>query len=462
MVKSYKIKTKKLLLRIAFFLIATAIVFLVGFKKYDLKKPNILIILTDDQGFHDVSFNGTKDVKTPNIDEIAHNGMILENFYANSPVCSPTRAALLSGKYPDQVGVPGVIRTYPEDNWGYLDPKAELLPEALKKAGYSTAIIGKWHLGLSSPNLPNEKGFDYFHGWLGDMMDDYLTHRRHGINYMRKNEEIVDPSGHATDLFTQWSVDYIANQSKRETPFFLYLAFNAPHAPVQPPKELVEKVKQRNPNINPKRAELVALIEHLDDGIGKVLKALKDNGLYENTLIVFTSDNGGNLPDFANNGPNRDGKQSMYEGGLKVPTCVSWPGKIKAGSNSSQVNLTMDLFPTLLEAGQAIPSLNEDSKSFLSVLLGKKQQEYPNRTFYFTRREGGLDYNGQCSYAIRQGDWKLLRNKPGMPMELYNLKNDPLEKENVINQNITLYKELNKKLMLNIQKGAEIPWQKLK
>ncbi|MEX2592460.1 MAG: sulfatase-like hydrolase/transferase, partial [Anditalea sp.] len=167
------------------------------------QKPNILLILTDDQGYHDVSYYGTEDIQTPNIDQIAAEGMRFDNFYANSPVCSPTRAALLSGIYQDQVGVPGVIRIHEENNWGYLDPKAVLLPARLKKAGYHTALVGKWHLGHESPNTPNAHGFDYFHGLLVGMMDDYWTHRRLGGNYMRLNDKTIDPQGHATDLFTR-------------------------------------------------------------------------------------------------------------------------------------------------------------------------------------------------------------------------------------------------------------------
>ena len=308
-------------------------------------KPNILIIFTDDQGYHDVSYYGTKDIRTPNIDALASSGIRLDNFYTNSPVCAPTRASLMSGRYPDFVGVPGLIRSHPEDNWGYLNPKTVLLPAKLKEGGYNTAHIGKWNLGLESPNLPNDHGFDYFHGWLEDMMDDYWTHRRFGDNYMRLNKEIIDPEGHATDLFTKWSVDYVNNQASEKQPFFLYLAYNAPHFPVQPPQEWLDKVLKREPGIDETRAKLVAFIEHMDEGIGQVVTALKKSGQYDNTIIVFTSDNGGHLPSKANNGPTRDGKQSMYEGGLRVPTCISWPKVIQPGTSSSQVNLSMDLYP---------------------------------------------------------------------------------------------------------------------
>lgn len=433
--------------------------------------PNILIILTDDQGYHDVSYYGTDDIRTPNIDALAAEGMRFDNFYANCPVCSPTRAALLTGRYQDRVGVPGVIRTHSENNWGYLDPAAQLLPAVLKKADYATAMVGKWHLGLEPPNVPNVHGFDYFKGWLGDMMDDYWKHRRHGINYMRLNKETIDPEGHATDLFTQWSVDYIRERTGKKQPFFLYLAYNAPHDPLQPPEEWLKKVKERQPGIDEKRAALVALIEHMDDGIGKVIRTLKEEGLYENTLIVFTSDNGGYLRSNANNGPLRDGKQSMYEGGLRVPAVVTWPARISHGAVSGQINLSMDLFPTLLDVAGLAPEGTVNGRSFLATLLQEQaspdrhvtpdeQAPQQERPLYFTRREGGTTYGGQSIYALRQGDWKLLQNSPYEPMELYNLKNDPREKTNVIEEYPEIYHKLNSLLMLHIQKGGRVPWQR--
>jgi len=427
-------------------------------------RPNVLVILTDDQGYHDVSYYGTKDLQTPGMDAVARTGMRFDNFYANCPVCSPTRAALLTGRYQDRVGVPGVIRTYPNDNWGYLDPKATMLPTELKKAGYHTAIIGKWHLGLEAPNLPNQRGFDEFHGWLGDMMDDYLLKRRHDVNYMRHNTQTIDPPGHATDLFTQWSVEYIRQRAKQnrngQNPFFLYLAYNAPHFPVQPPAKWLQNVKQREPGLNETRASLVAFIEHLDDGIGQVIRALKESGQYENTLIIFTSDNGGHLPSMANNGPARDGKQSMYEGGLRVPACIAWPGKIQGGAVSEQINLTKDLFPTLLDVAGLKPTQPIEGRSFLNTLLGKPAIAEPDRPLYFTRREGGTDWAGQCSYALRLGNWKLVQDKPNQAPELYNLNNDPLEKNNVIKEQPQVYKKLNALLMLHIQESGRVPWQK--
>ena len=172
--------------------------------------------------------------------KLCREGLTFENFRANSCVCSPTRAALLTGCFPDRVGVPGVIRHIPEDSWGWLSPHVTLLPQVLKQAGYHSTIVGKWHLGLASPNTPTERGFDSFHGFLGDMMDDYLTHRRGGHNFMRRDQTVIDPAGHATDLFTDWACEYLVERadsktdkadSKERQPFFLYLAYNAPHDP---------------------------------------------------------------------------------------------------------------------------------------------------------------------------------------------------------------------------------------
>jgi len=420
-------------------------------------KPNILVILADDLGYGDLSSYGATDLKTPNIDKLVAAGMRFENFYANCPVCSPTRASLLSGRYPDMVGVPGVIRTHIADNWGYLAPHAVLLPKLLKPAGYYTAIVGKWHLGLASPNTPNERGFDHFQGFLCDMMDDYYKHRRHDINYMRLNAEEIDPQGHATDLFTQWAVDYIAERSKSQQPFFLYLAYNAPHAPIQPPDDWLDRVKSRQPGISDQRAKLVALIEHLDDGIGEVIACLKDCGVSDNTLVIFTSDNGGQLGVGANNGPLRAGKQDMYEGGIRVPMCAVWPSQIKPGSRSERVALTMDLHPTICEAAGAKVAHEIDGRSILPTLLGKSQPD-EDRVLFWMRREGG-SYNGRAYYAARYGDFKLVQNGPFEPMQLYNLKDDPQE-QNPLDKKHKMYQKLFTALRDHIIEAGAVPWQK--
>ena len=420
--------------------------------------PNVLVILVDDLGYGDLQSYGSEDMATPQIDQLMKRGMRFNNFYANCPVCSPTRAALLSGRYQELVGVPGVIRTHAENSWGELSADAILLPEVLARAGYASAIIGKWHLGLKKPNRPTDRGFDFFHGFLGDMMDDYYLHRRHNINYMRRGVEEIDPEGHATDLFSNWACDYLRSRRNEPKPFFLYLAYNAPHTPIQPPQKWLEKVQKRQPKLDLARAKLVALIEHMDQGIGQVLETLQETGLADNTIVVFTSDNGGQLSVGANNGKLRDGKQSMYEGGLKVPGCVVWPGHIKAGSVSSRTVITMDLFPTICQAaGVPVQHLIE-GKSFLPTLLGTPQPEL-KRDLFFHRREGGDRYGGLTIHALRRGDWKLLQNSPFEPLELYNLQRDPGEQVNLAEKERKVFRELSRALRVQIQRGGAVPWQ---
>ena len=208
----------------------------------DFSRQNVLLIIVDDLGFADLSCLGSEDMKTPNLDQLYANSLKLGRLYANCPVCSPTRASVLTGCYPDRVGVPGVIRTHAANNWGYYQPFTATLPHKLKEHGYETVAIGKWHLGLSPETHPLSQGFERFKGFLGDMMDDYYNHRRHGINYMQVDREEIDPKGHATDLFSQWAVEYIRSRGKHPTtpqtrispqveqanggdPWFLYLAY---------------------------------------------------------------------------------------------------------------------------------------------------------------------------------------------------------------------------------------------
>ena len=421
--------------------------------------PNFLLILTDDHGYGDVSTYHESDVSTPNIDRLAAGGMLFTAMRANCTVCSPSRAALLTGCYADRVGVPGVIRTQPADSFGYFDPTVPTLADELKKAGYHTAVIGKWHLGLESPNTPNERGFDFFHGFLGDMMDSYTTHRRQGHNYMRRNTEVIDPAGHATDLFSQWASDYLRDRAtKKDHPFFLYLAFNAPHFPIEPPADWLAKVKQRTPQMDAKRALNVALVEHLDDRIGRVLAALKESGLEQNTVVVFSADNGGSLPHAQRNDPWRGGKQDHYDGGLRVPFMVSWPAQIRPGTRSDYAGLVFDLFPTFLELAGATPAAGLDAVSLVPVLSGGTLTT--PRDLYFVRREGGPAYGGKSYEAIIRGDWKLLQNDPFSPLELYQLRDDPQERNNLAAAQPKILAELATALRAHIQRGGATPWQR--
>ncbi|HBY55051.1 MAG TPA: N-acetylgalactosamine 6-sulfate sulfatase [Marinilabiliales bacterium] len=420
-------------------------------------KPNVLFILTDDLGYGDLSCQGGKDIHTPNIDQLFNNGVKFSNFYASCTVCSPTRASLMTGRYPDMVGVPGLVRGNKTDNWGYLLPSAITLPDMLKKAGYQTAIIGKWNLGLETPNLPNERGFDFFHGFLSDMMDDYWTHLREGINYMRKNQTEINPKGHATEIFSDWAIEYVTERSGDKKPFFLYLAYNAPHFPIQPPNEWLEKVKKREGSIDEKRAKNIALVEHLDYNIGRVIEALKKSGQYENTVILFSSDNGGHLPSGASNGNLRGGKQDMYEGGIKVPTCMVWEGTVDKGV-STQFALTMDLFPTLCSIAGVPVTHTIDGINLMAGILRKSKEDNDNRMVYFMRREGG-SYGGLCYYAARKGAYKLVQNTPFEEFQLFNIESDPLETK-PLDVNMEQFKELKFGLSQHIRKAGAIPWEK--
>ena len=424
-----------------------------------VRRPNLLLIVVDDLGYGDLSSYGARDIRTPHIDALMGAGARLDRFYANSPVCSPTRAALLSGRYPDLVGVPGVVRTDPNDTWGHLSPRARLLPEVLRRAGYDTALVGKWHLGLAPPNLPRERGFATFRGFLGDMMDDYYTHLRHRINYMRDGRREVKPEGHATDIFTGWAVEYLSARRRGGRPFFLYLAYNAPHVPVQPPAGWLERVTRREPAVSPQRAKLAAFIEHLDSAVGRVIAALKAAGQYENTVIVFTSDNGGQLNVGASSGPLRGGKEELYEGGIRVPLAVVWPGRIPAGTRPDRIALTMDVLPTFFEAAGVALNLKIDGESFLPSLMGRAEPAR-ERTLFWMRREGGSFYHGRDYYAVRRGPWKLMQNHPYMPYRLFNLEEDPHEDRDVVKEHPEVVRELSLALREHLRRAGRVPWQK--
>ncbi len=419
-------------------------------------RPNILFIMVDDLGIGDLACCGAPDMRTPNIDALMGAGCRFDNAYANCPVCSPTRAAFLSGRYPDLVGVPGVVRTHRDNNWGYLDPGARLLPEVLGDAGYHTALVGKWHLGLVEPNTPLGRGFDHFHGFLGDMMDDYYKHRRHGVNYMREGRETIGPDGHATDLFSDWAIRYLESRAGEEAPFFLFLSYNAPHTPIQPPADWLAKVKAREPGIDGRRAKLVALIEHLDAGVGRVIAALEDNGLSKETLVVFTSDNGGQANVGARNAPWRGEKQEMWEGGLRVPTCVVWPGEIEPGSRFGGGAMTMDWLPTFAELAGATPPGGIEGRSLWGAIRGKG--ELPDRAMIWVRREGGRKYGGLAYHAIRKGRWKLLRNTPFEPMRLFDLEADPGERSPVEGRG-EIRRGLEAELRGHVRRAGFVPWQ---
>lgn len=423
-------------------------------------KPNIVLIMVDDLGYGDLSSYGAPDMQTPHIDRLMASGLRFDQFYANCNVCSPTRASLMTGLYPDKAGVPGVIRQVAKDDFGFLDPSTKTLPDMLNQAGYHTALIGKWHLGLQSPNLPNERGFDFFHGFLGDMMNDYYTHLRGGKNWMRRNSEVIKAKGHATDVFSAWSIDYINEQARNESkPFFLFLSYNAPHFPIQPPKDWLDKVNARGLKLDPKRAKNVAFIEHLDDNVGRVMKAIDEAGVADNTIVIFTSDNGGSIPHAQRNAPLRGGKQEHWEGGIRVPTCVVWPGKIRQGK-SNELGITMDFYPTLCEIAGVKIDHDIDGQSLAPIWLDNKAGD-PERVLVWVRREGNNRYQGRAYYAIRKGKWKLFQNTPFEPMQLVDLEADPYEQSPMPAKG-KVANDLTWQLMRHIQEAGSVPWQRKK
>lgn len=421
-------------------------------------RPNFLLIVADDLGYGDVSTHGASDVRTPRLEQLAAEGMLFTAMRSNSTVCSPTRAALLTGRHPDRVGVPGVIRTDPADSWGFLDPSVPTLADVLRAAGYATGLVGKWHLGLASPHTPNERGFDHFHGFLGDMMDSHTNHLRHGRNYLRLNGKEIGAAGHSTDLFTDWAGAWLRDRATaRDQPFFLFLAYTAPHFPIEPPAEWLMKVRQRSPALDEKRARAIAFVEHLDHAVGRVLDTLDETGLAGDTVVVFTSDNGGSLPHGQNNHPWRGGKQSHYDGGLRVPFMVRWPGRTAAGARSEYAGQVFDVFPTFLEAAGVAAPTGLDSISLVPVLTGGAIDG--PRDLYFVRREGGAAYGGKSYEALIRGEWKLLQNDPYSPLELYNLRDDPGETKNLASDRGEVVRELSAALRAHIRRAGAVPWQ---
>lgn len=401
--------------------------------------PNILVILTDDQGWADVGYHGRTDIRTPHLDALARNGLVFSNAYANSSVCSPTRASLLTGRTNTTTGMQGVYRDdQPLNTWGYWNPPVPSLVQDFQDQGYATAAIGKWHLGVSPPNLPNARGFDHFKGTLGGVLDDNYRHLRREQNLMRENDQVITTSGHITDLLTQWTIDFLeshatanAQASPSPSPFFLYLAYTAPHTPIQPPPDWLARVQAREPDLDPTRAGYVALVEHMDAGIGRIVATLRDRNLLENTIILFTSDNGGMEKFGARNGPYRDGKGTMYEGGLRVPALLVWPDHIAPGRTTDEVVTTMDYLPTLLELCGLDSTAAVDGRSFAPLL---HDAPLPPResALFFSKRAGRFSFGGNLTFAVRRDNLKLLQSNPFGPIEMYDLASDPTESHDLL------------------------------
>jgi arylsulfatase A-like enzyme len=407
------------------------------------RKPNVIIIVADDLGYADVGAQGiSKDVKTPNIDSIASNGVRFTNGYVSGPVCSPTRAGLLTGRYQQRFGFEQNPRGPNEEAVFGLPLDQVTLPQQLRKAGYVTGMVGKWHLGHAQGMLPHERGFDEFFGFAGGA-HRYVKNDapEPGANAIQRNGTPVGEKEYLTDAFTREAVAFIDRY--REKPFFLYLPYNAPHSPMQAPP----KYQSRFAGVeDEKRKTFCAMLSALDDGVGAVLTKLRDSGLEENTLVIFFSDNGGPTRGNASlNTPLRGAKGETLEGGVRVPFMMQWKGRIPAGKVDDRVVVQLDLLPTILTAaGAPLPDGPLDGKNLLPFLSGDASKDVIHDQLYW--RFGPRR-------AIRSGNWKLQWNGDEQP-GLYDLSKDPGEATNlatdqpkVVEQLMADWKEWDAQLM---------------
>jgi len=372
-------------------------------------RSNIVVILTDDQGYADISFNRhhPQEVSTPHMDALAREGTFFSQGYISGNVCSPTRAGIMTGRYQQRVGI------YTAGEGGSGLPLAEkIFPQFLKPAGYVCGAFGKWHLGLTREYSPCARGFDEFYGFLGRGAHDYFDLDNADSPLYRGFEPIQD-KGYLTNRLTDEAVSFI--QRHKDRPFFAYLAYNAVHAPPQAPPEDVERFDTGDET----RDILMAMLKHLDAGVGRVVKTLKAAGVWENTLLFFLTDNGGSKAMHAINTPLRGFKQWNYEGGIRTPFVVSWPARFKGGRSLDTAIISLDILPTALDAaGVAAPTDKPfDGKSLLPVLEGRTGALH-EQLFW---SEGGR--SGE--WAVRCGKWKLVAQQK--QVELFDLDADPSE-----------------------------------
>jgi arylsulfatase A len=388
--------------------------------------PNFVVIFIDDMGYGDIEPFGSKLNKTPHLNQMAAEGRRLTSFYVASPVCTPSRAALMTGCYPQRVGLQrgsGHIVLFPGDRHG-LRPSEVTIAETLKAAGYATGCFGKWHLGDQPQFLPTSQGFDTYYGipYSNDMWPPLTRFKCPDLPVLRDTkvvELIKDMDGQATlcKKFTRAATDFIRQNKKK--PFFVYLPHAFVHGPRKASPEFMAKAKTVEE----------AQVEEVDWSVGQILQTLREEGLAENTLVLFTSDNGPARGLSA--GPLRGRKGSAYEGGHREPTIAWWPGTIPAGTSSAELTTAMDLHPTFARmVGQSMPTDRViDGKDIEPILLGKPGAKTPHDRFFY--QQGGR------LAAVRAGNWKLMLNG-----ELYNLKSDLAEKKNVARANPAVVKKL--------------------
>jgi arylsulfatase A-like enzyme len=394
-------------------------------------RPNVVLIITDDMGYGDLSSYGSTDIRTPNIDRLARAGVRMTQFYANAMMCTPTRAGLITGRYQQRVApaleqaLGGVTSASAEAG---LPVTGRSLPQLLKNAGYATALVGKWHLGYKAEFSPNAHGFDYFWGIKSGYVDFYHHTDGAGRPDLFENDAPVTATGYMTDLITEKSVGFIERNASR--PFFLEVAYNAPHWPYQvpgAPTRARDNARHLMPHdsATSTRADYIAMVEHMDRGVGRLMETLAARGLAENTIVIFTNDNGGEW--LSDNGPLFHRKWTLWEGGIRVPTIVRWPGRIPAGRTSAQVGITMDLSATIVAAANvAVPaSADLEGIDLMPILSGRSPEV--ERTLFWRALAGN-----RVQRAVRSGDWKLLVD--ANHVMLFDLKNDIGERNDLANR----------------------------
>jgi len=413
-------------------------------------KANVIVILTDDHGWGDVGFNGCKDIPTPHIDSIARGGIRFTCGYVSHPFCSPTRAGLLTGRYQQRFGHECNPLYDPKDEKLGLPLDQMTIAQAMKRAGYVTGQIGKWHLGATPAFHPLRRGFDEHFGFLGGGHDYFKAgagpDQREYMIPIERNGQPVQESEYLTDALSREAAAFVRRH--KDKPFFLYLAYNAPHTPLQ----VTDKYLQRVSHIQDKnRRPYGAMICAVDDGVGGLLAALKQCGIASRTLVIFLGDNGGapaiaGGPPHANNGPLRGGKGSLFEGGIRVPFAAYWPGVLPAGKECTQPVSSLDIFPTALTcAGATIPP-NLDGVNLLPYLKG--EQTAPPHQRLFWRAGGG------ATWAVREGKLKLVKPPGGGRPLLFDLEADEGEKTDLaaaqsdtVQRLQAAYEEWNKQLV---------------
>ncbi len=396
----------------------------------DAPKPNVVYILADDLGRHDCGFMGGTEIKTPHLDKLARDGTILDAFYVQ-PLCSPTRAALLTGRYPMRHGLQvGVVRPWAQ--YG-LPLEEQTLAQGLKQAGYTTAIVGKWHLGTVEPGyLPTRRGFDHQYGHYNGAID-YFTHLRDGGFDWHRDDKVCRDAGYSTHLIGQEAARFVTENAGKK-PFFLYVPFNAVHGPHQVPNEYLKPYEGK---LRGERLKYAGMLAAMDEAVGKIVAAVEKAGVRKDTLFVFSADNGGPTPGrVTDNGKYRAGKGTLYEGGVRVAAFATWDGHIPAGKTNTEAMHVVDWYPTLLQLSGAkiVQKMPLDGRDIWPALTQGKPSPHDAILLNTTPNAG----------AIRVGDWKLV-TKPGS-IELFNLWDDPYEKNNLAEKHPDRVKELRAKL----------------